>query len=154
MGSSVIKFAREKFTDVCDEIKPLLEDHWQEIALNKDKIKLNPDWNRYFQMECAEQLAIFTMRDNGKMVGYFVIIMIKHLHYVDHVFAFNDIIFVHPSYRKGMNAIRFIKFCESEVKKIGASVLTINSKVHAPFGSILERIGYAHIEQIYSKALI
>lgn len=37
-------FALESLSKVRREIEPLLEEHWKEIALNKDKIKLNPDW--------------------------------------------------------------------------------------------------------------
>ena len=37
-------FALEALAQVKREAEPLLQQHYEEIALNKDKIKLNPDW--------------------------------------------------------------------------------------------------------------
>jgi hypothetical protein len=42
-----MEFAIENLAKVRREIEPLLEQHWQEIALNKDIIKMNPDWEGY-----------------------------------------------------------------------------------------------------------
>lgn len=150
----MIVFDQERFSDVVADLPPLLEKHWQEIALNQDKIKLNPDWPRYESLDLSGNLAIFTVRDDGKLIGYFVLFIMPHIHYSDHIFAVNDILFIDPEYRRGSMAIRFFKFAEEELKKRGTSVIVINSKVHAPFGKILERIGYSFAERIYTKAVI
>ena len=87
-------FALENLAKVRREIEPLLEEHWKEIALNKDKIKLNPDWRAYADLDSINALRIYTARKDGKLMGYFVIIVSKSLHYRDHLFANNDIIFL------------------------------------------------------------
>lgn len=150
----MVDFARERLDDVSEEIKPLLQKHWQEIAVNKDKIKLNPHWGRYRELDESGGIAIYTARDDGKLVGYFVLFIMNHIHYSDHIFAINDIIFVDPEYRKGTMAIRFLKWCEEDLKGIGVSVIAVNSKEHQPFGKVLERIGYNFTERLYTKALI
>ena len=86
-------FALENLAKVRREIEPLLEEHWKEIALNKDKIKLNPDWRAYADLDSINALRIYTARKDGKLMGYFVVIVSKSLHYRDHLFANNDIIF-------------------------------------------------------------
>jgi GNAT superfamily N-acetyltransferase len=143
---------QQEFLDSCaDEAKVLLENHWKEIALNKDKIKLNPDWEAYANLEVNGVLRIFTARDNGVLVGYFVVFVHRHIHYKDHLFANNDVLFLSEEYRKGFTGIRLIKFAEGCLKSDGVSVLNINTKIHKPFDPIMERMGFNLIERVYSK---
>jgi len=132
---------------------PLLENHWEEIALNKDKIKLNPDWDAYANLEDAGVLKIFTARDDRKLVGYFVVFVKSHIHYKDHLFCYNDVIFVDEEYRKGFTSPRLIKFAEKCLKADGVEVMIVNTKRHKPFDSLLVWLGYKHIENLYSKVL-
>lgn len=148
-----ITYQQESLATCVSDIKPLLEQHWQEIALNQEVIKLNPDWEAYYDLEEAGALKIFTARSDGKLIGYFVVLCRKHLHYVDHVFAFNDILYVHKDYRKGLTGAKLMKFSEKCLKEDGVSVLVVNTKRHKPFDSLLEWLGYKHIENIYSKLL-
>ncbi|MDC0117576.1 hypothetical protein OAI16_06755 [Flavobacteriaceae bacterium] len=136
-----------------DEVKPLLNSHWEEIALNKDKIKLNPDWEAYEALEQQGKLKIFTARDDGQLVGYFVVIVGTNLHYKDHLFASNDIIYLSPNHRKGFTGIKLVKFAEKCLKDDGVSVLTINTKVHQPFDKLMDFLKFRKIERVYSKYL-
>lgn len=148
-----MEFKQEFFDDVRVEIESLIKLHWDMIALNKEKIKLNPDWDRYASLEGAGHLRIFTVRDEGTLVGYFVVIVGPSLHYKDHLFAENDVLFLHPEWRKGLAGVRLIKFAESHLRSDGVSVLHINTKGHASFSPVLDRIGYREIEKNYAKYL-
>ena len=105
-------YQQEFLLSVKQEIEPLLEEHWNEVSNNRDVIKLNPDWDTYYILEEQGMLHIFTARDNGKLVGYFVTITRLNIHYKDHLFAANDAIFIKKEYRKGFTGIRLIKFAE------------------------------------------
>lgn len=148
-----ITYQQESLATCKEDAKELLQQHWQEIALNKDHIKLNPDWEAYYDLEEAGALKIFTARDNNNLIGYFVVLCRKHLHYVDHVFAFNDILYLQADYRKGLTGAKLMKFAEKCLKDDGVSVVIVNTKRHKPFDSLLEWLGYNHIENIYSKTL-
>jgi GNAT superfamily N-acetyltransferase len=148
-----LKYQQEFVSQVKDECQYLIELHWNEIALNKDVIKLNPDWEAYQDLEDKQKLRVFTARDEGKLVGYFVVIVGSNLHYKDHLFASNDIIYLHSDYRKGFAGVRLIKFAERCLKEDGVSVLTINTKVHQPFDRLLDRLKFSKIERVYSKYL-
>ena len=67
-------FALEALAQVKREAEPLLQQHYEEIALNKDKIKLNPDWRAYAELDKINALRVFTARKDGKLMGYFVVI--------------------------------------------------------------------------------
>jgi GNAT superfamily N-acetyltransferase len=152
-STSGIKFQRENLASIQHEIKPLLEEHWEEVAVNKDKIKLNPNWEVYAYLETAGSLGIYTARKDKELVGYFVVIAEAHIHYKDHIFASNDVVYLAPAYRKGMVGANLIQYAEQDLKKLGVSVLTINTKVHRPFDSLMERMGFSLKERVYSKYL-
>jgi GNAT superfamily N-acetyltransferase len=149
----MITFRQELLNTTEDEAKELLELHYAEIALNKDKIKLNPNWEAYHELEDNNNLKIFTARDSGKLVGYFVVIVGTSLHYKDHLFAENDILYLHKDYRKGWTGIRLIRFVENCMLEDGVSLMKINTKVHQNFGVILDRLGFNNTEEVYTKYL-
>lgn len=149
----MITYQQESLVTVKADIIPLLEKHWEEVALNKEKIKLNPDWDAYANLEDAGVLKIFTARANSKLIGYFVVFVKSHIHYKDHLFCYNDVIFVDEEYRKGFTSTRLIKFAEKCLKADGVEVMIVNTKRHKPFDSLLIWLGYKHIENIYSKVL-
>lgn len=149
----MITYRQESLVTTKADIIPLLEKHWEEVALNKEKIKLNPDWDAYANLEDAGILKIFTARDDRKLVGYFVVFVKSHIHYKDHLFCYNDVIFVDEEYRKGFTSPRLIKFAEKCLKADGVEVMIVNTKRHKPFDSLLVWLGYKHIENLYSKVL-
>ena len=146
-----MKYQQEFLPTVEKDIRPLIQKHWEDIALNKDKIKLNPDWDAYYVLEQAGVLKIFTAREGDLLVGYFVVIIQYNMHYKDHLFASNDIIFLHPDYRKGRTGIKLIQFAEKCLKEDGVSVLSINTKVHKPFDNLMQFLKFSLVERIYSK---
>ena len=146
-------FALESLAKVRREIEPLLEEHWKEIALNKEKIKLNPDWRAYADLDSIHALRIYTARKDGKLMGYFVVIVSKALHYRDHLFANNDIIFLTKPARKGLTGVKLIKFALDSLEAEGVTKVHINTKAHQPFDAILERLGFEEIERVYSLML-
>jgi GNAT superfamily N-acetyltransferase len=150
----MITYQQEFFGKVKLEIETLITKHWEEIALNKDYIKLNPDWEAYQQLEDNGILKIFTVRSDSILIGYFVLLVRNHIHYKDHKFAANDILFLSSEYRKGRVGAGLISFVEKCLKDDGVSVLIVNTKCHKPFDNLLEYLGFTHIEKIYSKLLI
>jgi len=136
-----------------EDIKPLLEKHWEEVALHQGAIKLNPDWKEYARLDAEGSLIAFTARIDGRLVGYCVLIANRSIHYKDHVFAVNDVVFVLPEYRNTAVGYKLIKAAEEHCKNAGVALLTINTKVHIPFDSLMESMEFDLIERIYSKLL-
>ena len=149
-----MEYQQEFYHQVKEELPKLISMHWEEIALNQDVIKLDPDWEAYEKMEQDGKLRIFTSREDGYLVGYFIVILNRSLHYKEHIHAMNDIIFLHPKHRKGFMGIKLIKFAEKCLKDDGISFLIINSKIHKQFDAILNRMGYSHIENVFTKRFL
>lgn len=66
----MIKFNTEKVLDIKDELKSLLDKHYEELTLDKDVVKLNPIWSLYAELEEKNQFFLFTVRDEDVLVGY------------------------------------------------------------------------------------
>jgi len=146
-----MKYALECLPSIKQDILPLIEEHWELVALNKGAIKLNPDWKQYAALDASGILKIFTARDNGVLVGYFILVVNNSLHYKDHIFAVCDIIFVTPEARKGATGYKLLKYAENWCIENNVSLLNINTKVHLPFDKLLVKTGFNFIERIYSK---
>lgn len=147
----MITFQEEFAKVVIEEGASLFEAHWKEIAVNQEKVPLDPDYDKYYLLEDMGVLHVVTARDNGTLVGYFVSIIETGLHYKQNVFAINDILFIHPDYRKGSVGIKLIKFTEQCLKDRGIDVLVMRHKAAHDFSRILERLGMTHTESVYMK---
>ena len=142
-------FAHESYINIKNEIKPLLQEHWKEIALHQDDIKLEPNWNTYSRLADQGALRVYTARKSGELVGYFVCIVMPSLHYMRHLFANNDILFLKKSERKGTAGIRLIKFAIEELKKDGVTLINVNVKKKQDFGKVLEHLDFEHVEDLW-----
>lgn len=149
----MITFQHESLAAVKEELKPLLHEHWHLVAMYQDKIKLNPDWKEYARLDAAGVLRIFTARQDGKLVGYFVLVIQKSLHYSDHYFATNDVIFVKPDSRANATGYKLLKYAEDYCRDCGVSLLTINTKVSLPFDKLMTNNGFDYAERVYTKYL-
>jgi GNAT superfamily N-acetyltransferase len=149
----MIKFGVEGFDQARLEIEDLLKLHYEEIALNKEHIPLDPDWDRYRNLIETKQAYLLTVRDDDKLIGYSIFFVTKHLHYKSSIFASNDLIFLHPNYRKGMVGVRLIQFCEQYLKEIGVAKILWHVKFNKDFTRILHHMGYVDEDMIVGKII-
>lgn len=137
----------------------LIRMHYEEIALHQDDIPLNPDWNRYDLMDATGDLLCMTARDDGKLIGYSVFILSWHLHYNSTRMASNDVLFLHPNYRRGRHGLGLILFCEQELQKHRVQKIVWHIKFsqkegdRRDFSPILYRLGYQNEDKIVGKML-
>lgn len=146
-----MQFQLEPVDRLIPELLPLIEKHWLEVELNQNKIKLNPDWNTYKALESNNQLKFYTARCKGKLVGYYSVTIGVSAHHKEHVFATSDVIYLEPEYRTGFNALKLMKYVESNLKDLGVSFVIVSTKAHKSFSILLERMGYGINEISYSK---
>lgn len=142
-------FQRELVTDIRREVQPLLELHWDEIAVDKD-IPLNVDWASY---TAGKAVRVYTARDDGALVGYACFVLNHNKHYMDSLQAMQDVLFVHREHRRGLMGYRFIRFCDDQLRAEGVQKVMHHVKKAHNFGPVLERQGYEEIEIIYAKRL-
>jgi GNAT superfamily N-acetyltransferase len=146
------KFSEEAFTPaLVSELAPLFEEHWTEVTID-NSIPLDPDYEKLYTLQNMGLLHSLIVRtDEGELVGYMITFLTPHVHYKETMYAQNDAIFIHPSHRKGGLAYKMLKVFEECMTNKGADVLHMHVKVYLDFGSLLDRLGYTHEENIYRK---
>lgn len=143
----------ESFTERLGEFRPLFPLHWEELALNKDKVPLDPQYEIYIQREARGELLFVTLRELGTPVGYFIGFIAPGLHYRTCLTCTMDIFYVHPAKRGGRGGIKLFKFVEQELRRRGVDRWFVGSKCHADASWLFEILGFDRVEVYYSKWL-
>jgi len=119
----------EKFSNCYLEMQALNKDHYDEISVHKKHdIRLEPDYQRYFKLEQDGSLLYVTLRNQGKIVGYYIGFILPDLHYKSCLSAFQDILFISLKAR-GQNAFPLlVDAVECEAKRRGCKRITFGVK--------------------------
>lgn len=136
-----------------DELKQLFDTHYNELALNRDKVPLSPQWHAYVQKEQAGQTVYVTLRDAGELIGYIVAFVAPGLHYSTCLTCHMDILFVKPDRRDAgaKGVLMMIDRLEQELKRRGVQRWFMGTKLHKDIGAIFKRRGFEPVEMTYCK---
>jgi len=139
----------EQWSDCLNELQELFPTHWEELASNKDKVPLEPDYDAYDRCERADQLLLVTLRDGGSLVGYFVGIIAPGLHYLSCLTCSMDMFWTHPRIRNGTAELRLFRRVKKELEDRGVSRWLTNTKIHRDCGRLYAALGFEPLETIY-----
>lgn len=150
----------EAFDDlIAGGFRQLSEMHYYEVALDQEAIPLDIDWRKYFALEAAGILKCWTVRVEGRLVGYVLWFVTGHIHYRSSVHALCDVFYLDPDYRQGRIGIEMFKTCEQALKAdFDVKRAHCFEKLHlrrkqATIGDIFLRLGWRLTEAVYTKLL-
>jgi hypothetical protein len=149
----MITFAIESFKDCLPEFEPLLHVHYEELALNQDKVPLSPQYNVYFDKENAGQLLFVTAREAGIIKGYFIGFIAPGLHYSTCLTCQMDIFYIHKDLRIGRLGVKLFRFVEKELQRRGVDRWFVGSKLHADASPLFKYLKFQPVETYYTKWL-
>ena len=140
----------ERLTERLEEMKPLFPLHWEELALNKDRVPLDPQYDVYLERDARGEVLFVTLREVGELVGYFVGFVVPGLHYRTCLTLTMDIFYVRPD-KRGRCGVKLFREVEREAKRRGVKRMFVGSKCHKDASWLFERLGYEEVERYYSK---
>jgi len=143
----------ESFEERLEEFKPLFPIHWEELALNKDKVPLDPQYDLYIDRERAGELLFVTLRKKGEAVGYFIGFIAPGLHYKTCLTCSMDIFYVHPEHRGSSAGKQLFRFVENELRRRGVDRWFVGSKNHKDASWLFESLEFDLCETYYTKWL-
>lgn len=152
----------ERLHDTMEELKPLFDPHWQELALDQDKVPLDPQYPVYFERENVGQVLLVVLREAGKVVAYFVGFVAPALHYQTCLTLQMDIFWLHPDYRDAdsltqmeahMLSMQLFEAVRDEAKRRGVQRVFYGSKLHKDASRVFEELGMVEVERYYSAWL-
>jgi len=149
----VITFACEPIAAIWDDVMVLAKEHWEGTKSFRRHEPFAPSFERYHLANQQGLFYAFTARHDGRLIGYFGIYITPSMH-SQLLMATEDTFFIHPDYRDGFNAIRFIKHVERQLAAAGVheilfSCETDNTVAH----KLLTFLRYEPVIQQYRKLL-
>lgn len=148
-----VTYAVEDWFAVKDEMAHLWPQHWAEVAVNRDLIELDPDFDTYALYARGGMLHIVVARKAGMIVGYHFSVVRPHLHYKRSLSSFTDIYYIAPEYRTGRTPLRLFQFVEKTLKARGVQKAFTGTKLSLDAGPLFEKMGWAQTERLYIKIL-
>jgi GNAT superfamily N-acetyltransferase len=149
----MITYHIESFSERLEELKALLPLHYEELALNKDKVPLSPQYEVYVDRERQGMLLFVTARDAGQLVGYFIGFVAPGLHYSTCLTCIMDIFYIAPDHRGSNAGFQLFKFVEKELKRRRVQRWFMGAKVHFDCSFLFEKLGAELVEKTYSLML-
>lgn len=149
----MMTFSVESLTENLDYLKPMFPLHWQELALNKDEVPLDPQYDIYLTRDARGEVMFVAGREAGQIMAYFVGFVAPGLHYRTCLTLTMDIFWVKPEYRGKSAGIRLFKTVEAEARRRGVQRMFMGSKLHKDAGWLFEKLDYKPVETYYSKLL-
>lgn len=147
----------ETLTFQIEPVKQWLQDgrqlfvlHRDEVAKDKDILKLNPNEAYYTTMADSGRLVIVSARHRGILVGYFVWTVDNHPHYKDVLVAQDDAHYLHPNYRRGLVGYFLIKRAMSVLPKLGVKYCYVREKIGHEHPALMARLGLKPLDITYS----
>ena len=148
-----ITYMIEPWSKVWGELQPLWDAHWQEVALNRDEIKLAVDFEAYADQERMGTLQVMVARADGFVIGYHLSFIHPHLHYRDSLSAYTDVFYVDPSYRKGSVGINLFREVEKAWKARGVQKAFTGTKKSLDLSRLFEHLGWTAAETLFVKMI-
>lgn len=147
----MLTIAIERYHQIIDDILPLLEEHWREVAHYQDKIPLSPMFEKYRQLDKMGNIIIIAMRMDGQLIGYSIYIITQHIHYSTCLCAANDLLYLIPEYRGMKYGLQLVKESERLLTDRSINRITYHIKPEHDFSPLLKSLGYMQEEIMYGK---
>ena len=146
-----MKYAREPLVGIWDDIMALANAHWNETEEYRHGQQFSPDKSRYLYLESIGFYHQFTAREGDVLAGYGGIYVMPSMH-TQKMVASEDTYFLLPEYRKGRNAIGFLRFIEDYLQGLGCIEFMVSTKLSNPKAErIIEYLKFQFVEKRWSK---
>ena len=148
----------EKLEDIVSQIKKLHAEHYEETETLYKVRPLDPDYDRYIDLEQKGVFVLFTVRvaETGLLIGDLMYYLGQSMHNKGIILAREDAFFLTKAHRGGQLAKTFLKFAEACLLELGAGQIGMTDK--SPCGGkslkhLLEPLGYQPVAIQYVKEI-
>jgi GNAT superfamily N-acetyltransferase len=138
--------------------RDLLAEHWEALAVHKDQMALDVDYQRVVALYDSGMFRCWTARCNGLLVGYIAFFIQPHLHYRKTLTAVEDLFMLSAPYRKGTNGVRLFTTAIDALREVGVKRVILHTKKHfqaerGGLDKLFTRLGFEATDIIYSRML-
>lgn len=127
----MITFQEEDYDSLSTDINfsRLLDENFSETGVLNTSFKLSPKFDMYKVLAIQGLLQLYSAREDGILIGFFVAFLVPHQHYDEVMVAETDTFFISKEKRTGLTGYKFLKYAIHKLKqKVGVIFLTTNIK--------------------------
>ena len=145
-----MRFARERFGAVWNEVSPMLEAHLKETGLRET---ISPKLGVFEMLEASGVLRVFVARgDDGAVHGYSVFVVSEHLLFGCRI-AVEQAIYMKPEWRGALSG-KFLKWIDGQLEADNVDQIQRTvSRGNPRFYGALSKLGYEPGEIILIRRL-
>lgn len=149
----MLTFAVERLREVLPEVQELWALHWAETEGYRDELGYNPDVIAFVNLDNSNMFRLFTARDErGLLMGQLGFIVFRSRHTQSWV-AGEDFLYFRKEARKGLAAVKFIRYALADLKALGIEQVTMSSKLANDIEPMLKRVGFDMVAKQYNMNL-
>jgi GNAT superfamily N-acetyltransferase len=105
------------------------------------------------RLSAADALLLVTARDDGRLVGFVMYLVVPHMHHIGSTIAACDILAVDVDARGRGIARKMMAIAEPMLRERGASYVTHQFRICYDVKPLFPKLGYQLVEQSYMKEL-
>lgn len=147
------EYRQEKLADTISEIAALVPQQWAEMAQGFEEFVSDTNWAVYLKAEEMGAGVLFTARDDGRLIGYFGMLVHPHLSMKSEIAATSTPYYVIPCRTRGLILRRLFGMGLAEARLRGATMAAIRTHTWASCAPILEAMKFREIETSYMLKL-
>lgn len=146
----ILTFQEEYLRYSLPEVRGLWVAHWKETEGYRDEQGYDPDDMQYLQLEAAGMFVTYTARTVDKrLMGHIGFILHKSRHTRKRN-AVEDYFYLRPEARKGLNAVKFLRFAIDDLTKRGCCQIGMSSKLTNDIEPLLKRVGFQYVAKFFT----
>jgi GNAT superfamily N-acetyltransferase len=149
------RYGSEHLETIIKEVSELWRANWEETERYHREIPFNPDYQQYFRLDHEGKFRLYTVRDNGRLMGHIGFVVAPHRH-TQTLVAGEEFFYLRPEARRGWVAAKLLRFAFAclrwEIPKI-SEIKIVNKHLTADTGKLLERLGMKCVAKLYNIVL-
>lgn len=146
----VLQIGRDSLVKSFDEALVLWTAHWAETEVAYRQAPMKPDYEQFTRLEELNWSRYYTARLDNKLVGHLYFIVYPNRHTSTKT-AVEDFYYFLPDHRRGMDAIKLLRFAVADLKSEGCDQVGMSSKLtgNRDIDPLLRRVGFRHVANFY-----
>jgi GNAT superfamily N-acetyltransferase len=123
--------------------------HYAEFEpVHQHRMPFGPDIEAYSELARQGKLQITTVRRDGRLIGYCLVVITRHIHYNVRC-GMEDSYYLAKSERKGLIGYRLIGEATAAAKRAGCVRLYFMTKEFRPIEVLLDRLGFEKLDSVW-----
>lgn len=147
-----VTFQRERLAPVLRQLLPLLRKDWEENGIDREKVPLAFDLDRYLNYDLVGILHVVTARDRDTLIGYMLALVHPHIDHTGMGWAMITWYWLYPEYRGGGVGDAMLQAMEKFLVAARVSVVEATRKIDTDH-RMFERNGYRDTDIVSRKLL-